>query len=55
MTSVLVAQFRADKEGFPAAKIGHLIGCLARLGLTPADRQKIGTEKPKDENAFNTF
>lgn len=55
MTSVLVAQFRADKKGFPAAKIGHLIGCLARLGLTPADRQKIGTEKPKDENAFNTF
>jgi phage terminase small subunit len=52
---VLFSQFRADPEGFSAAKIGHVIGCLARLGLTPADRQKLDVGKPPDDNAFNRF
>lgn len=55
VTATLVAEFRRDPTEFSAAKIGHLIGCLARLGLTPADRQRIGVEKPKDENPFNEF
>jgi phage terminase small subunit len=55
LLSVLVAQFRKDPEGFSAAKMSHMIGCLARIGMTPADRQKLGTEKPKDENPFNEF
>ena len=55
VTSTLVAEFRRNPGEFSAAKIGHLIGCLARLGLTPADRQRIGVEKPKDENPFNDF
>lgn len=54
-TSVLVSQFRADPEGFPGNRLGHLIGCLARLGLTPADRQKLGMDKPPEDNPFNDF
>lgn len=54
-TSVLVSQFRADPVGFQAAKIGHMIGCLARLGLTPADRQKLGTVKAPEGNPFDEF
>ncbi|WP_146090491.1 hypothetical protein [Xanthomonas bromi] len=39
----LLAEFRANRADFKAAKYSHLIGCLARLGLTPADRQTLGT------------
>lgn len=51
----LLAEFRECRTDFKAAKYSHLIGCLARLGLTPADRQKLGTEKPPEENPFNEF
>lgn len=55
VTATLLAEFRRDPSEFSAARLGHLIGCLARLGLTPADRQKLGTEKPPEENPFNEF
>ncbi len=51
----LLAEFRANRAEFKAAKYSHLIGCLARLGLTPADRQKLGTEKPQEGNPFDEF
>ncbi|KAB7769353.1 hypothetical protein [Xanthomonas maliensis] len=51
----LLAEFRNSPPDFKAAKYSHLIGCFARLGLSPADRQKLGTEKPPEENAFNEF
>lgn len=51
----LLAEFRATRAEFKAAKYSHLIGCLARLGLTPADRQKLGTEKPREGNPFDEF
>ncbi len=51
----LLAEFRANRAEFKAAKYSHLIGCLARLGLTPADRQKLGTEKPREGNPFDEF
>ncbi|AKO18937.1 hypothetical protein [Xanthomonas oryzae] len=51
----LLAEFRANRADFKAAKYSHLIGCLARLGLTPADRQKLGTDKPPEDNPFNEF
>lgn len=51
----LLAEFRANRAEFKAAKYSHLIGCLARLGLTPADRQKLGAEKPKEGNPFDEF
>jgi phage terminase small subunit len=51
----LLAEFRANRADFKAAKYSHLIGCLARLGLTPADRQKLGTEKTREGNPFDEF
>lgn len=51
----LLAEYREDPRAFAVGKYTHLIGCLARLGMTPADRQKLGTEKAKDENEFNDF
>lgn len=54
-TAVLVAQFRSDPEGMQAAKLTQMIGCLARLGLTPADRQKLGTERQPEGNPFDEF
>lgn len=51
----LLAEFRLQRSEFKAAKYSHLIGCLARLGLTPADRQKLGTEKPAEGNPFDEF
>lgn len=55
VTSSLLAEFRASRGEFVAAKYSHLIGCLARLGLTPADRQKLGTEKTPEGNPFDEF
>lgn len=55
IASELLAEFRADPEAFPAARLGHLVGCLARLGMSPADRQKLGVEKAKEENPFAAF
>lgn len=51
----LLAEFRSSPREFPAAKLGHLIGCLGRFGMSPADRQKLGTEKPKEGNPFDQF
>lgn len=51
----LLAQFREDSDAFPANKLGHLIGVLARLGMSPADRQKLGTEKAAEGNPFDQF
>lgn len=50
VVSNLLAQFRDAPRDFPSSKITHLIGCLARLGMTPADRQKIGVETPEDDD-----
>jgi hypothetical protein len=55
MASVLLVAFRADPDEFPASKMTHLIGILARLGMSPADRQKLGTEKPPEGNPFDSF
>lgn len=55
LTCALMSEFRDEPRKFAAAKIGHLISCFARLGLTPADRQKIGFDKPKEENPFDAL
>jgi phage terminase small subunit len=55
MLCELLAEFRAGPKEFPANRLGHLIGCLARFGMSPADRQKLGTEKPKEGNPFDQF
>ncbi len=54
--SNLLAEYRKNPPEFAVGKYTHLIGMLARLGMTPADRQKLGTEKPDDNaNPFDNF
>ena len=55
ITSTLLSEFRRDPSEFQVGKYGQLIGCLARLGMSPSDRQKLGTEKAKDSNPFDEF
>lgn len=56
MTSNLWAQYLRDPDGIQSTKLSQLIGCLARLGLSPADRQKldVGGDGPGG-NPFNAF
>ena len=51
--SELLADFRDDPRKFPIGKYAPLIGSLARFGMSPSDRNKLGVDKPKDdENVF---
>jgi phage terminase small subunit len=52
----LLAQFRDDPVAFPANKMTHMVGCLARFGMTPMDRQKLGAEKQPDRaGTYDSF
>lgn len=53
--SNLLVEYRKQPTEFAVGKYTHLIGLLARLGMTPADRQKLGTEKPPEGNPFDEF
>lgn len=55
LASNLLAEYRNNPSEFAVGKYTHLIGLLARLGMTPADRQKLGTEKPPEGNPFEEF
>lgn len=57
LLSNLLAEFREQPKAFPASRITHLIGCLARLGMTPADRQRIGAPngEPDGDDSFDEF
>lgn len=55
LTANLVADYRTGPDTFPTARVSALISCLGRLGMTPADRQKLGAEKVKTDNPFNEF
>lgn len=55
VTSNLLAEYRMAPTEFAVGKYAHLIGCLARLGMSPADRQKLGTEKQQEGNPFDDF
>lgn len=48
----LFAEYRANPPDFPAAKMGHLVSCLARFGMSPSDRTKLGVDKDKADNPF---
>ena len=51
-TAQLVAEMREDWKEFKGNKIGTLVSCLGRLGMTPSDRNKLGMEKPPEDNPF---
>lgn len=53
--SNLLVEYRSEPTEFAVGKYTHLVGLLARLGMTPADRQKLGTEKPPEGNPFDEF
>ena len=56
IASNLMAEYRKSAREFPATKYGHLIGCLARLGLSPTDRQKLGVnDDDGNGNEFDGF
>lgn len=49
IASILLADFRSDPIGFPAAKLARLEALLGKFGMTPADRSKVGAtgQQPK--------
>lgn len=51
----LLAEYRMDPYRFPANKLSQLVGILGRLGMTPADRQKLGKPAETPENEFDDF
>ena len=53
--SILMAEFRREKEKFAAGKLGRLQAFLGQFGMTPADRAKLSIEKPRDENPFGSL
>lgn len=56
IASNLLAEYRSDPLAFPATKYTHLVGVLGRLGLSPADRQKLQLPKnSKDDDPFEQF
>lgn len=56
IASNLLDEYRSAPTTFPATKYTHLVGVLARLGLSPADRQKIQLPKnPKEDDPFDQF
>ncbi len=50
ITANLLAEYRSDPPGFAVGKLRHLIGCFARLGMSPSDRAGLGVaEQPSGE------
>ena len=45
----LLAEYRVNPVEFQIGKYTHLIGCLARFGMSPSDRNGLGVEKTKDD------
>jgi hypothetical protein len=48
IASNLLAEYNRDPDEFPIGKYTHLIGVLARFGMSPSDRTKLSIDKPKD-------
>lgn len=46
----LLAEYRANPVEFPIGKYTHMVGVLARFGMSSSDRTKLGVEKPKDDD-----
>lgn len=55
IAACLLADMRADPLTFPAGKLSQLVSCLARMGLTPSDRQRIRIPAPSTANPFDEF
>lgn len=52
VAAVLLAMFREDPAGIPAAKLARLDSLMARFGMTPSDRSKVSAPKAPAVNPF---
>ena len=48
----LLAEYRRSPEDFAIGKYTHLIGSLARLGMSPSDRAKLRVAEDPDDGGF---
>lgn len=55
VTATLIAEFRRNPDEFAVGKHSVLAGHLARMGLSPADRQKLTPVDKKKGNDFEGF
>ena len=55
IASSLLAEFRRDPVEFAGGKYTHLISCLARFGMSPSDRTKLGVDATKPDNEFDNL
>jgi hypothetical protein len=55
ITCKLIARMRDPEDQLKAAETNQIISCLARMGLTPADRSKIAAKPPDSEKPADTF
>lgn len=53
LAACLLAEFRADRAGFAAGKMGRLQSMLGQFGMNPADRSRLNIEKPSSDNPFD--
>lgn len=44
---------RSRRGGLKAGELTALISCLSRMGMTPADRSKVGVPEQREENPFS--
>lgn len=52
----LVSEYREAPREFLASRIAQMTGLLARLGMTPIDRQRLTVAPAKpEENPFDSF
>ena len=52
VVSNLLHEYRQDPVEFAVGKYTHLIGTLARFGMSPSDRTKLGVDKPTEYNPY---
>ena len=45
--SDLIAEYRLNPVKFKPAKMTHMIGIMARFGMSASDRNKLGVSKPE--------
>ena len=52
IASNLLAEYRTDPVKFQVGKYPHLISCLARFGMSPSDRTRLGLVKQDDDDEY---
>ena len=53
--SNLLAEYRKEPDKIPTPRINQMINCLARFGMSPSDRTKLGQPLTPKDNPFATL